>query len=150
MKREPFFSSGLNFSCTRCSACCRYDAGVVYLTHEDLEKLLKIMDMDRDSFIAVYCRWVEDWKGRECLSLKEKANKDCILWDNGCTVYTARPVQCRTFPFWENILSSKESWNMAADGCPGINSGRLYNEEEINGFLEISKKEPVIQKGGAA
>ena len=92
--QKQFFSSGLKFSCKRCSACCRYDSGFVYLSENDVEKLTLLLKINRNSFLSEFCRWVKDWKGEDVLSLKEKPNKDCILWEAGCTVYDARPVQC--------------------------------------------------------
>ena len=142
MKR--FYASGLKFSCKRCSACCRYDAGYVFLSENDLNKLLAVQEMDRKNFIAAFCRWITDWDGKKCLSLKERTNKDCIFWDNGCKVYRVRPLQCRAFPFWESIVATAESWKIAASGCTGINSGKLYTAEEIDYFLERRSLEPII------
>lgn len=96
---KQFWKSGLNFSCTRCSACCRFDPGFVFLSEHDLSRLLEWATMPKDEFIKVYCRWVPKDDGFEYLSLKEKPNYDCILWDDGCKAYTARPRQCSDFPF---------------------------------------------------
>jgi len=93
--------------------------------------------MNRDSFISAYCRWVTDWRGDKVLSLREKSNKDCILWDGGCTVYSARPLQCVTFPFWESILSSAGAWEIAAQSCPGMNSGELHTQDEIMEKIDL-------------
>jgi len=147
MKNASFYASGLYFSCKQCSACCRYESGFVFLSEKDLDNLAEALKMDRKSVLSVYCRWVTDWEGQEALSLKEKANKDCILWDRGCTVYASRPLQCITFPFWKSILSSNESWEIAASGCPGINAGQLHSEKAINQHLKTRDKEPVIRKG---
>ena len=87
-------------------------------------------------------------EGNELLSLKEKSNKDCILWDNGCTVYGVRPVQCVTFPFWESILASEETWEIAASGCPGINSGITHSKEAIMQKIKLRSKYPIINKTG--
>jgi len=137
MKKTPFYASGLKFSCKRCSACCRYEAGFVFLTEKDKDSLAAELKMDISSFISAYCRWVVDWKGELILSLREKSNKDCILWDNGCTVYSARPVQCVAFPFWRSVLSSAEAWEIAASGCPGMNQGELYTQEEIEERIDL-------------
>jgi len=145
MTNLPFYASGLQFSCKRCSSCCRYESGFVFLTENDMEKLLAELKMDRNSFVKTYCRWVTDFDGKEALSLKEKSNKDCILWDSGCTVYVSRPLQCRTFPFWETILSSQKAWKAAASECPGINSGALHSKESINEYLKMRASEPVIR-----
>ena len=38
-----------------------------------------------------------------------------------CTVYDARPTQCRTYPWWISNLRDRESWEEAAELCEGIN-----------------------------
>jgi Fe-S-cluster containining protein len=104
--------------------------------------------MDRNGFIKTYCRWVDDWDGGKVLSLKEKASKDCIFWENGCKVYTARPFQCVSFPFWESIVSSEKAWKTAASGCPGMNNGMLYSKEAIEAFLKTRALQPIISRQG--
>ena len=147
MTNAPFYASGLKFSCRRCSACCRHEAGFVFLSQKDAEKLAARLKMDMGGFIKTYCRWVKDWRGEEVLSLKEKYNYDCIFWDSGCTVYEARPLQCRTFPFWESVVSSVHGWEIAASGCPGINSGELHTEKAIGECIRLRNREPIINKG---
>ena len=146
MTDAPFYANGLKFSCKRCSACCRYDSGFVFLSQKDLEKLAAGLKQGKDSFVKAYCRWVTDWQGREVLSLREKANKDCILWDSGCTVYEKRPLQCRTFPFWESITASVKAWEMAATGCPGMNWGKLHTSGEIDRYIKMRTSEPIINR----
>jgi len=147
MKNESFYASGLNFSCIRCSACCRYDSGFVYLSENDLNNLITELKMDKNKVVEKYCRWVNDWKGNEVLSLKEKSNKDCILWENGCTIYNERPLQCIAFPFWESILNSKESWKIAASTCPGMNNGTLHSKDVIDNFKKKRTEFPIIKRG---
>ena len=146
MKNEPFYTCGLKFSCKRCSSCCRYDSGFVFLSENDMEKLTAKLKMERNSFLKTYCRWVTNWEGREVLSLKEKPNKDCILWDEGCTVYEERPLQCRVFPFWENIVASAQTWKIAASGCPGINYGHVYTGRAIEKRIKMRASEPIINR----
>ena len=144
MEKVPFYASGLKFSCQRCSVCCRHDSGFVFLSEEDLEKLAICLNMGKSSFIKTYCRWGTNWQYTEALSLKEKNNKDCIFWDSGCIVYDSRPLQCRTFPFWSSIVSSMQSWEIASGSCPGMNTGKVHEKEEIEGFLKSQALEPVI------
>jgi Fe-S-cluster containining protein len=148
MTGAPFYACGLKFSCKRCSSCCRYEAGFVFLSEKDMEKLIVRLKMDRNAFIKKYCRWVQDVNGKEVLSLKEKSNSDCILWDSICTVYTARPLQCRTFPFWKSIVSSARAWAVAASGCPGMNHGETHPEKAIKKCLEMRIAEPIIKRTG--
>ena len=148
MKKARFYTSGLRFSCKRCSSCCRHESGYVFLSEKDLKKLILELNTDKNSFIKSYCRWVVNRQGSESLSLKEKSNNDCILWDSGCTVYQARPLQCRTFPFWKSVLSSSGVWEATAGACPGMNTGRLYSIDEIEKKLLKQSEEPVIKREG--
>ena len=151
MKNTSFYACGLKFSCVRCSSCCRYDSGFVYLTEKDLLKLITVLNINRNTFLNTYCRWVSDWGGNEVLSLKEKSNYDCIFWEtSGCTVYSSRPVQCITFPFWENIMASKENWETAASGCPGINTGKMYSEKAISDIIRLRTSAPIINRASSA
>jgi hypothetical protein len=142
----PFYATGLKFLCKRCSACCRYDAGFVFLSEDDLENLTAELKMDRNAFIATFCRWVSGQNGAESLSLKEKSNNDCIFWNCGCTVYQARPMQCRTFPFWESIAASAFNWETAASGCPGINCGNIHTGKVIGEYIKLSAAQPIIKR----
>ncbi|MDR0487400.1 MAG: YkgJ family cysteine cluster protein [Treponema sp.] len=147
MTEPVFYASGLRFSCKRCSSCCRYESGYVFLSEKDLEKLAAALKTDSENFIKIYCRWIESGQGSS-LSLREKSNNDCIFWDTGCTVYEARPLQCRTFPFWESVVASAGTWEVAASGCPGINSGKPMDGQIIEKCLESRKTEPIIIKQG--
>jgi len=132
----PFYSNGLCFSCTRCSACCRGGPGLVFLTRPDLRRLLAFLSLDFKAFYAKYCRLWEIETGSFALCLKEKPGYDCIFWEkDGCAVYSARPVQCSTFPFWASIVESEESWNDAARDCPGIGRGPSVSAQEIEECL---------------
>ena len=132
---DTFYSQGLRFSCARCSHCCRIEPGLVYLSRSDLTNLCKWFNLKEAEFIRLYCRFVYSADGKRLLSLREKANYDCILWKDGCTAYGARPVQCSTYPFWPFILQNRQAWDDEALSCPGINKGELHGADEIEGAL---------------
>jgi Fe-S-cluster containining protein len=145
MGDQPFYAAGLRFSCARCSSCCRHESGFVYLSENDLSRLAHAFKMEYTAFIQTWCRWVP-FDGAERLSLKEKSNFDCIFWNAGCTVYDARPLQCRAFPFWDNVVCSPQAWETAGRGCPGINTGEARAREEIERFLRMMEEELVIER----
>jgi Fe-S-cluster containining protein len=154
MSEQPFYASGLRFSCARCSSCCRHESGFVYLSENDLSLLAREFEMDYTPFIQAWCRWVSFERGSERLALKEKSNFDCIFWNRGggCKVYRVRPLQCRAFPFWDSVVCSGEAWEntgagcASSRGCPGINSGELHARDEIENFLRLMENEPVIER----
>jgi Fe-S-cluster containining protein len=145
-KNQPFYAKGLNFSCTRCSGCCRHESGYVFLSENDVSRLARECQLAIDQFIKTYCRWIPSLNKIERLSLKEKPNLDCIFWDSGCKVYDSRPLQCSAFPFWPNILNFKESWETTGMSCPGLGQGKAYSMEEIQALLDKQESEPAISR----
>lgn len=137
MNEEVFYKNGLNFSCKRCSACCGHSPGFVYLSKYDLQKLCAYLDLSIKEFVERYCRWADYYYGTTVLALQEKKNYDCILWDNGCTTYEARPIQCSTYPFWSWMVQDKKTWDEVAADCSGMNSGQLWDAE----YIEKAKKD---------
>ena len=83
---KKFYDNGLRFECQKCSACCRYDPGYVFLSRNDLASLTQRMKLSEKEFLETYCRTV-DLGGIKRVSLIEKKNYDCIFWEEGgCTV----------------------------------------------------------------
>lgn len=62
-------------------------------------------------------------------SLLERANGDCeflVHTADGkrvCGIYQVRPLQCRTWPFWDSNLEREQDWTRAGRTCPGIDHG---------------------------
>ena len=135
---EVFYKNGLHFGCERCSFCCGHSPGFVYLSLHDLTALCSHKKMSISRFISEYCRWADYYEGKQVLALLEKTNYDCILWENGCSCYEARPIQCSTYPFWSWMIKDETTWRECAEDCPGMRNdkGRLWTFEEI----EASKK----------
>jgi len=75
-------------------------------------------------------------------SLKEFPSGDCVFFDGQkrkCTVYEARPRQCRTWPFWDSNLKTAEDWQHTCSVCPGSGQGRLYTLAEIEDRRAVLK-----------
>jgi Fe-S-cluster containining protein len=62
---------------------------------------------------------------------------DCVFLvpQNGkrvCGIYPARPLQCCTWPFWNENLQSAASWEDVSNRvCPGINKGPRHDLVQI-------------------
>ncbi|HMO52505.1 MAG TPA: YkgJ family cysteine cluster protein [Kiritimatiellia bacterium] len=125
--RPYFFDHGLCFECTGCGQCCTGESGTIFINDREAEEIAVRLGMEKAAFLADYAY---PYKGGH--SIKEKENGDCIFLNGTlCGIYEARPTQCRTFPFWPEILRSEAKWNAAAKGCEGIGRGRRYEKEEI-------------------
>ncbi len=128
--RTPWYKDGLRFKCTGCGDCCTGAPGFVWVNKEEITALAAEVGIDESEFETRYVREIGVRK-----SLKElDDNYDCIFLDGKtrkCTVYNARPRQCRTWPFWDSNLRSPETWEATCEVCPGSGTGRLYQLGEI-------------------
>lgn len=125
MMAKPWWKDGLPFKCTQCGHCCRIE-GYVWVNQKEIDTLARNLEMTPEEFEWKYVRRV----GRR-RSLVEKPNHECIFWEEGCSVYEARPTQCKTFPFWKHNLESMEDWLEVVEECPGSGTGVVYTAEEI-------------------
>lgn len=114
----PWFSEGLRFKCTGCGKCCTGFPGYTWVSREEMETIAKELHITLEEFMKRYVRKVED---RYSLLEHPKTYSCVFLKDNKCQIYSARPRQCRTYPWWQKNLSSKQEWDKAASFCEGIN-----------------------------
>jgi Fe-S-cluster containining protein len=133
---EPWYKDGLRFTCTRCGNCCTGEPGFVWVNEEELQALADFLGEPLEQVRQVYTRPTNTDRGP---TLREKGNGDCVFYDRqkGCTVYTVRPRQCRTWPFWESNLSSPEAWEETCGVCPGSGHGELISAEEITRRMKV-------------
>jgi len=91
-----------NFRCQRCGTCCK-QPGFVYLKAGDVERLATHLAIDVYQFTETYCLLMD----RQHLVLKKRSDETCLfLGGSGCSVYDARPTQCREFPLsWKTERS---------------------------------------------
>ena len=145
MSEDVFYKSGLRFECTRCSRCCRHSPGYVFLSAKDVDSLVAAFGTTRNEFRERYCRTI-DLGIATRVSLKEKSNFDCILWEHGgCSQYDARPLQCRSFPFWSASIASREDWDAHARQCPGMNTGPLHTRQTIDTWLKRRRDDGFLE-----
>ena len=125
---EPrhFFDVGIRFECQRCGACCTGDPGTIYAAVDEIESIAEYLDISAGDLKTRY-----GYPYRGSISFREEADGRCCFYENGCRIYPVRPRQCRTYPFWFDIMRSEKRWRKAARECPGIGKGRLFPREEI-------------------
>jgi len=131
---HPYYreAEGLRFECTGCGACCKRP-GPVFFPGPDLARAAAFLDLAPGEFRRRYR--VRKVDGTPAM---DPGDVPCPLYDDdrGCTIYDARPTQCRTFPFWPEIARRRRSWEKAARECEGIGRGRIHRVAEIEAHLE--------------
>lgn len=128
--RDPaWYEHGLRFECTQCGRCCTGGHGFVWLEDRDILAIAAHLGLSLNDFGRNYVRRVG---GRYAL-LESPADGSCVfLSGDRCSIYEARPAQCRRFPFWDRLLESPERWREAATECEGIRpDAPLVDRERI-------------------
>ena len=133
-----WYADGLRFACTQCGNCCTGPPGYVWITDDDIAQLAKHFGLDRERFLERYARKLRGrWSLREH---KTKHGYDCIFLDREsepgkavCSLYEARPTQCRTWPFWPENLTTPKTWEKVKreTPCPGMDNGQFVSVDEI-------------------
>jgi uncharacterized protein len=129
-KKKPWYKDGLRFECTQCGDCCSGAPGFVWIDEQETAAIAQALDMEIEEFQTRFAR-----KVGERYSLIEYPDGDCIFLhpdSRRCLVYEARPIQCRTWPFWDSNIASPEDWQSTCDKCPGAGTGKLYSIAEIS------------------
>ena len=117
MQRKKMKKTKLNkaFKCQACGECCKVD-GYIHVTKGDIKNIATHMKLSIETFRDKYVLWVKA-VGRV---LPGGVRSSCIFFEKGkCAIYKARPVQCRTFPYWDMIKKDKKEWKYAKTYCPG-------------------------------
>jgi len=119
IRQEGFDFAFTPSACESCGGrCCTGESGNIFVSPQEIATLAKHLKMDEALFRSTYLLK----KGYK-FSLKERivgVSHDCIFFDReigGCGVYEARPIQCRTFPFWDYF---KNRLDELIRECPGI------------------------------
>lgn len=136
---QNFYKDGLRFECQGSGKCCtsRGEYGYVYLDLRDRKKMAAHLGLTLKEFTKEYCVKTDGY-----YHLKDNGDSpDCLFLKNKrCTVYEARPSQCRTWPFWPENMNAKSWRKDVAAFCPGVGKGRLYTSSEIDKILKEQEK----------
>jgi Fe-S-cluster containining protein len=160
-ENEPWYADGLTFTCTQCGNCCTGGPGYVWMSEEEIGRLAAFLKIPEREVLSKYCRRIGSR-----ISLDERrmpnGNYDCIFLTEidapapppskgenlgpgekvpmkrrGCSIYPVRPLQCRTWPFWNGNLSSRQAWELASKKCPGMDRGkREFSQIQIEALRD--------------
>jgi uncharacterized protein len=108
-----------------CTNCCT-QRGFVYLNDADVARAAAFVGMSAADFERRYV-----YRTSKKMRLRVAKRVRCyFLKDGGCGIHPAKPLQCRTFPFWPELVGSAREWQRAAHRCPGIGKGPLVQIEQ--------------------
>lgn len=127
---SEWYSEGLRFACTQCGNCCTGPPGYVVFDARELGEMAAFLKVKVGEFLVRFARPIEG--GWSLAEVERGGEFDCIFLredpetgKRGCSIYAARPIQCRTWPFWPGNLKSRRAYVATAKRtpCPGMAKG---------------------------
>lgn len=106
--------------CSKCQGnCCIGASGYIWINKQEIYNLSEHLNMPYEDFGMKYLKKV-GYKYSLCEKQVSEDNYACIFFDlekKQCSVYEARPSQCRTFPFWEQFKNNEQE---VYEECPAV------------------------------
>ena len=106
-------------ACEKCEGnCCIGESGYIWVNPQEILEISEFLNLSLDKFYDKYLK-----KVKYRFSLKEieyNGGYRCIFFDlkeRRCGIYSVRPTQCRSFPFWDHF---KTNIKEVQRECPGI------------------------------
>jgi uncharacterized protein len=128
----------LRFHCTGCGKCCSGDPDYyVFLSACESEGIRRYLGLTRRWFKRRYLRRTPQGE----LVINNQGGGPCVFLDKDkrCRIYAVRPLQCRTYPFWSEVVKSRVGWRGEARRCEGIDHGRVVPLTRIRALLAMHK-----------
>ncbi len=133
---EPLYlREALRFECTGCGACCAAGGDYhVYVTRDEIAKIGDFLGLSRAWFKRRYLQRLsgEGW-------VLAVSNDDLCVFlgkERRCTIYSVRPAQCSSYPYWPEVVLRKSDWLRESRRCEGIGQGKIVSKKMIAAVLE--------------
>ena len=129
-EKEP-----LRFECQPdCFKCCT-KPGIVYFDQASIRSAASIIKISPERFKKEFLKlddglWVHE---------VETGSPCSFLTPEGCAIHNGKPLQCRSYTFWHENMTSKSMWKLVGTFCPGIGIGPSVSIATIRKFLDRFK-----------
>jgi len=100
--------------------------------------MARAVGLPPERFLEQYTRRIG--ARRSLKELVRDGKHDCVFLDRDsrpgkavCQIYKARPTQCRTWPWWPEVVESQATWEdtRRRTPCPGMGTGPVHPLVEI-------------------
>lgn len=120
MTQEDYQYSFNANECSKCEGnCCIGESGYIWINKQEIYNLAEHLDTTPEDLGMRYLKKV-GYKYSICEKEVSEGNYACVFFDlekKQCSIYDARPSQCRTFPFWEQFKNNEQE---VYEECPAV------------------------------
>lgn len=139
MPRVFYRTHAIRFACTGCGRCCAWpgDDYIVEVSRAEQRRIQEFLGVSWAWFRRRYVTRHDD--DTDSLRIPESR---CVFLDaaNRCRIYPVRPLQCRTYPFWPELLGQEKRWRAERRHCEGIDRGEVVPLARIQRLLKTQHR----------
>jgi len=133
------YPAHLKWSCIRCTRSCRDVPSRkrnILLTSRDIDRIASVSRFRREDFS------VASGLGFPYERRMKKVRSRCMfLRGSECSIYNARPLICRFYPFFLERLEGGQL-RIGFDGaCSGVGKGKFRNEGFFRELVRLARRE---------
>lgn len=120
--KENFNFSFDESACASCGgACCVGESGFIWINEAEMSELAALLQISKTELKE---RYLYRKDGRYSIAEKPyDGGAACVFFDEinkNCSVYPARPKQCRSYPFWDRYKGSCADLSELCAECAGV------------------------------
>jgi hypothetical protein len=133
------YPENVAFTCSLCGRCCgdtEDHVRRVLLLKLDTNRITNETSLD----VSAFADPVEGSEPYVYEMKKPKDGKCFFLKNNRCTIYKARPLICRFYPFQLDDLGNDNYVFSYTDKCPGIGKGNSLEREFFESLFNTAKQ----------
>jgi Fe-S-cluster containining protein len=136
---EVRYPTNIRWTCIRCTNSCSDIAGhkrIILLTSRDIRRITDATRLDPKEF-SVSARVPAPYEKR----MKKRDGKCIFLRGSGCSIYKARPLICRFYPFCISSSGAQELQIGVDLKCSGMGNGPKRGQKFFCSLVELAKTE---------
>ena len=139
------YPPAVHFQCTKCGKCCgdtKQKTRHILLLKTEAEQIATATSQPTSQFTAK----IKDKAPYSYEMKKTKDGKCVFLENNRCTIYSARPLICRFYPFELKIAHSGKHTFLYTLECSGINKGPILSKNYFRKLLRLARAQTADPK----
>jgi Fe-S-cluster containining protein len=131
------YPAAMRFQCIKCGICCgdtQEKTRHILLLKTEAEQIATTTSQPTSAFTVK----IKD-KAPYSYEMKKTEEGKCVFLENNCcTIYTARPLICRFYPFELKIAHDGKHTFLYTTECPGINKGPMLSKNYFRKLLRLA------------
>ncbi len=134
IERSPSY---VTYECKMCGECCRGEGGI-YIDRAELEAIAGFLGETPEECFSRHC----ETRNRK-MYVRAGENGYCVFANAGlCGIHPVKPDPCRRWPFFRNIVNSRENFLVAKNNCQGFLPDGTYEDflEDARAFEELERE----------